>query len=283
MPLWSTAGRFPWPKHHTTGSYPTKSQKLKNSRKGLVTMIQKSPTTIHRIFELLRKLHTQTCWKTYPIFLFVENNWRQRQTYYGPKTHERIPKPEQYIGYMLPTCPSPTTLKQTANVDDWRQLQGSCIRSPNWRWLQSKALLNKQDLRTSRICVQNIHPLPDQNVNQAKELVVAYFALKENGLIYWDDSKPSIIMTDNKSVKRVFQTKKITPPFWNACDFVLQFKFVSAHNLGKKNTAAAFLSRPESGPNEKVPLKIQDIIVKPLGVNIEPTGIALDQPVFKTN
>ena len=73
----------------------------------------------------------------------------------------------------------------------------------------------------------------------------------------------------------------IPPPLWNACDFVLQFNFTIAHIPGKMNTAADFLSRLEMDPNEKVILKIrEDIPTKPIEVNIEPTGIAQEEPVF---
>ena len=88
-------------------------------------------------------------------------------------------------------------------------------------------------------------------------------------------------MTDSKSVTRVFQTKMIPPPLWNACDFLLQFNFTIAHIPGKMNTAADFLSRLEMDPNEKVILKIrEDAPTKPIEVNIEYTGIAQEEPVF---
>ena len=43
--------------------------------------------------------------------------------------------------------------------------------------------------------------------------------------ILWETSKPTIVLTDNKSVTRFFQTKAIPPSRWNACDYVLQFNF----------------------------------------------------------
>ena len=86
----------------------------------------------------------------------------------------------------------------------------------------------------------------------AKELLVIFLAFKEFGLVFWGATKPMIIMTDSKSVSRFFQTKKIPPPLWNACDFVLQFNFTIAHIPGKMNTAADFLSRLEMDPNEKI-------------------------------
>ena len=73
----------------------------------------------------------------------------------------------------------------------------------------------------------------------------------------------------------------IPPPLWNACDFVLQFIFTIAHNPGKMNTAADFLSGLEINPIEKIISKIrEDISTKQFEVNIESTGIAKEEPVF---
>ena len=106
-------------------------------------------------------------------------------------------------------------------------------------------------------------------------------ASKEFGLLFWGATKPVIIMTDSKSVTRFFQTKMIPPPLWNACDFVLQINFTIAHNPGKMNTAADFLSRLEMDPNQKKVLKIrEDIPTKPIEVNIESAGIAQEETVF---
>ena len=117
--------------------------------------------------------------------------------------------------------------------------------------------------------------------NYAKEFLAIYMAFKEFGYIFSGATKPGIIMTDSKSVTRFFQTKMVPPPLWNACDFVLQFNFTTAHIPGKMNTAADFLSRLEMDPNEKIILKIrEDIPTKPIEVNIESTGIAQKETVF---
>ena len=113
----------------------------------------------------------------------------------------------------------------------------------------------------------------------AKEFLAIYMAFKEFGHIFWGATKSVIIMTDSRSVTRLFQTKMIPPSLWNACDFVLQFNFTIAHILGKNNTAA-FLSRLEMDPNEKISLKFrEDIPTKPIVVNIEYTGIAQEETV----
>ena len=74
----------------------------------------------------------------------------------------------------------------------------------------------------------------------AKKLLANYLAFSELGHIFWGVTKPAIIMTDSKSVIRFFQTKLISPPLWNACNFVLHFNFTLAHIPGELNTAADF-------------------------------------------
>ena len=45
----------------------------------------------------------------------------------------------------------------------------------------------------------------------AKEFLAIYFAFMEYSHILWGSSKPTIVLTDNKSVTRFFQTKMIPP------------------------------------------------------------------------
>ena len=86
--------------------------------------------------------------------------------------------------------------------------------------------------------------------------------------------QPIIVLTDNKSVTRFFQTKLIPPSLWNACDFVLQSQFKIAHVPGRMNTAADFLSRLDISPKEKVLLQIrEDIQTTPIQVNIQSSDI----------
>ena len=90
----------------------------------------------------------------------------------------------------------------------------------------------------------------------AKEFLALYLAIKKFEHICCGTPKPVIIMTDSKSVTGFIPTKMIPPPLWNACDFVLQINLTIAEIQGEMNTAADFLSRLESNPNEKI-LKIR--------------------------
>ena len=112
----------------------------------------------------------------------------------------------------------------------------------------------------------------------AKEFLSIYFAFVEFGHLMWGSTFPVIVLTDNRSVTRLFQTKKIPPAFWNECDYVLQYNFVIAHVAGTMNTAADFLSRTEVGPTEKLEMIIRnDIHTKAIEVNIQPSGIVEEQ------
>ena len=57
---------------------------------------------------------------------------------------------------------------------------------------------------------------------------------------------PTLVLTDDRSLTRFFQTKKPPPALWNACDYVLQFTFRKMqviHVAGSQNTAANSLAR----------------------------------------
>ena len=115
----------------------------------------------------------------------------------------------------------------------------------------------------------------------AKEFLAIYFAFMEYSHILWESTKPVVVLTDNKSVTRFFQTKIIPPALWNACDFVLQFRFTIAHVPGKMNTAADFLSRLDLHPKEKVHLTIRDdITTTPIQVNIQSSDVAEEEQFF---
>ena len=85
-----------------------------------------------------------------------------------------------------------------------------------------------------------------------------YKAFFEFAQLLWEATKPTIVLTDNKSVTRFFQTKTILPALWNACDYVLQFKFKIAHIAGSVNTAAHSLSKLELKVTKKIRLKIRE-------------------------
>ena len=118
----------------------------------------------------------------------------------------------------------------------------------------------------------------------SKEFLAIYMAFLEFAHILWEATKPTIVLTDNKSVIRFFQTKAIPPALWNACDYVLQFNFKIAHIAGSVNTAAGFLSRLELKVTEKICLKIRaDIQTTPIEVTTSSSDVADEEHIFFTH
>ena len=108
-------------------------------------------------------------------------------------------------------------------------------------------------------------------------------AFLEFAHILWETSKPTIVLTDNKSVTRFFQTKAIPPSLWNACDYVQQFNFKRAHIAVSVNTAAEFLSGLELKVTEKIHLKIrEDVQTTPIDVSTSSSDVADEEQFFFT-
>ena len=101
--------------------------------------------------------------------------------------------------------------------------------------------------------------------------------------ILWEKTKPTIDLTDNKSVTRFLQTKAIPTSLWNACDYVLQFNFKIAHIAGSVNTAADFLSQLELKVTERIRLKIrEDVQTTPIEVTTSSSDVADEEQFFFT-
>ena len=108
-------------------------------------------------------------------------------------------------------------------------------------------------------------------------------AFLELAHILWEATKPTIVLTDNKSETRFFQTKAIPPALWNACDYVMQFNLKIAHIAGSVNTAADFLSRLELKVTEDIRLKIrEDIERTPIEVTTYSSEVSDEEQIFCT-
>ena len=114
-----------------------------------------------------------------------------------------------------------------------------------------------------------------------KEFQAINHAFIEYSHILWEAALPTLVMTDNQSVTKFFQTKAIPPTLWNACDCVLQFNFRIMHVAGTLNTAADFLSRLEVTPKENIKLTIrEDVRTTPIQINMQSTDVADDEQQF---
>ena len=106
-------------------------------------------------------------------------------------------------------------------------------------------------------------------------------AFLEFAHILWEATKPTIVLTGNKSVTRFFQTKAVPAALWKACDYVLQFNFKIAHIAGSVNTAADFLSRLAPKVTEKIRLKIREDIH--IEVTTSSSDVADEELIFFTH
>ena len=117
----------------------------------------------------------------------------------------------------------------------------------------------------------------------SKVFLAFYRAFPEFAHFLREASKPTIVLTDNKSVTRFFQTKAIPPSLWNACDYVLQFNFKIAHIAGSVNTSANFLSRLELKVKEKIHLKNrEDVQTTHIEVSTSSSDVANEEKFFLT-
>ena len=97
-----------------------------------------------------------------------------------------------------------------------------------------------------------------------------YYALDYFSHYIWGSSKQVIILTDNKSLTKFFQSKVIPPSLWNCLDRILAFNIVIAHIPGRANYAADFLSRMENDKTATMSLKLTDRIpVKEIEIDTE--------------
>ena len=112
----------------------------------------------------------------------------------------------------------------------------------------------------------------------SEELLAIHMAILNFAHILWEASKPTIVVTDNKSVNRYFRTKASQPSLWNACDFVLQFNFKIAYIDGLVITAAYFFSRLELKVTEKIHLKIwEEVQTTPIEVTTSSSDVVEEE------
>ena len=95
----------------------------------------------------------------------------------------------------------------------------------------------------------------------AKEFLSIQLAFETFEHYVWGVSdKPIIVLIDNKSVRRFFQTKKMPGNLWIAVDCVLSFNFVLGQISGTAIAAADDLSSTYVNPDTKLKHKFNDRI-----------------------
>ena len=102
----------------------------------------------------------------------------------------------------------------------------------------------------------------------AKEFLAKHFAFKKVDHIFWGALKPVIILTDNKTLTRIFQTKL----FLLRCGMLVTMStnsiWLKSHILKTQIRAAGYLSRLEADPEDRFIMKIrEDVQMKPHHLN----------------
>ena len=137
---------------------------------------------------------------------------------------------KQPIPGKQPVLMTDANFKRRQRLDDWRQ-----SRSEN--------PIKKEDLLACCVWIEKFLPRTTKNVDLLERSLRNLHGFHDFAHNLCEATKPTIVLTDNKSLTRFFQAKAFPPSFWNACDYVLQFIFKIAHIAGSVNRAADFLSR----------------------------------------
>ena len=281
MPFRGTTSRFSWTNNNNQRSCPAKAKDRQFPRKSQVPAIQKALQRYIGFLIYYRNYTPRLAKRLTPFFQLLKTTDTKTKIPITPDIIKEFGEINEAVDRCFQLAlRQPLPGKELVLMTDASfQAAGYAVlieENPNQKYTSTRKIY-APIVYGSKV----YSPSEIKMSIYAKEFLVIYTAFKEFGRIFWCATKPVIIMTDSKSVTRFFQTKMIPPPLWNACYFVLQFDFTIKHIPGKMNTAADSLSRLEMDPNEKIFLKIrEDNPTKPIEVNIEPTGIAQEEPVF---
>ena len=112
----------------------------------------------------------------------------------------------------------------------------------------------------------------------SKEFLAIYMAFLECEHVLWEATKPTIVLTDNKSDTRFFSEQR---QLWKACAYVFHFNFKIAHIVGSVNSAADCFSRRELKVMEKIFLKNREVIqTTPFEVTTSSPDVADEEQIF---
>ena len=171
--------------------------------------------------------------------------------------------------------------RKTVRSNDGCKLPCIWLRTHDWRERRTQTTLQTEFFAPVAFGSQVFSRAQLKMSIYCKEFLAIYHAFLEYSHILWETTIPTLVLTDNRSVTRFFQTNTTPSALWNACDYVLQFKFRIMHVAGSQNTAADFLSRLELTPKEKVQLKLRnDILTSPIVVNIQSSDVAVEEQLF---
>ena len=146
-----------------------------------------------------------------------------------------------------------------------RKLQSNRKRTTPWRSYQI----------FSPLCISDIHLL--------ERVFSSLHGTSRDRTYFVGNNKANDCPHRKNSVISFVQTKEILPALWEACDYVLEFKFKLAQNADSVNIAAQFTSRFELKVTDKMRLKIrEDIQMTPIYVTKFSWDVAGEEHIFIT-
>ena len=242
MPLRRHPNRISRKNHHTSRSGTARSQSHQLLVKNQISPIEETSPEIHWIHQLLQKLHNATVrkddWNVRTPKSRLKNH-HIRRTSRQLQSHQRKPSRSMW------TSPQTTCRGKTIRTNDKRKLPSIRLRPNDRRKRRQKTTLQTKPFAPVAFGSRVFCPSQLKMSIYCTEFLAIYHAFLEYSHILWETTLPTLVLTDNRSETRFFQTKTTPPALWNACDCVLRFKFRIMHVAGSQNTAADFLSRLE--------------------------------------
>ena len=247
MPLWSDRGRIPW-----KNDYPTRNQKTPQDHK------------IQKFLANVRFPKSKKQVQRYIGFVNYYRNYipRLSETLLGfyelLKADKQIKVTEELLDHykainaaLAEACG--LALKQPITGRQYVLMTDASFRASGYALMIEEENDKKLNSKTKTFAPvafgSKVFSTAQLKVSiYCKEFLAIYHAFLEYSHILWETTLPTLVLTDNRSVTRFFQTKAIPPTLWNACDYVLQFNFHIMHVAGMQNTAADFLSRIDLNP-----------------------------------
>ena len=278
MPLWGYASRIPRQIHYPKRSSPARSQNHQFPIQNQTPQIKETSSEIHWIRKLLQKLYSPAVRKT-------NRNVRTLESRCKKVISEELVNDFKTINASLAEACG-LALRQPVAGKQYILMTDACFRASGCALIfeehdEKKLLFKRKTFVPVAFGSQVFSPSQLKTSIYCKEFLAIYHAFLECSHILWETTLPTLVLTDNRSVTRFFQTKTTPPTLWNPCDYVLQFKVRIMHVAGSQNTAADFLSRLELTPKKKVQLNLRDdIITAPIEVNLQSRDVADKEQLF---
>ena len=210
---------------------------------------KKTGSKIYRPSQLLSKVHTPSVTKPIGMYELLKTNSRIRIS------EELVDNFKEINASLAEACG--LALRQPIAGKQYVLMADASFRASGYALMieenDERILFSKKTFAPVAFGSRVFSPAQLKMSIYCKKFLAIYHASLEYSHILWEITIPTLVLSDNRSVTRFSQTKTTAPALWNACDYVLQFKFRIMHVAGSQNTAADFLSRLEEEEESELP------------------------------